>query len=49
MPSSLLYRVSKELGIDSSVLEKEALLRYLRDELRRVRLEAKLIMSKYQA
>ncbi len=47
MPSSLLYRVSKDLGIDSSVLEKEALLRYLRDELRRVRLEAKLIMSKY--
>lgn len=45
--TSLLYRISKMLGVEEKVLEKEALRRYILSELRRVRLEAKLIMTRY--
>ncbi|WP_110138771.1 hypothetical protein [Hyperthermus butylicus] len=45
--TSLLHRVSKVLGVEAGVLEREALYRYILSELRRVRLEAKLIMARY--
>jgi len=46
--TSLLYkRVSKILGVEVDVLEREALRQYILSELRRVRLESKLIMTRY--
>jgi len=39
--------VSRILGIEEDVLEREALYQYILSELRRVRLEAKLIMTRY--
>ena len=45
--ASLLHRVSRILGIEEDVLEREALYQYILSELRRVRLEAKLIMTRY--
>ncbi len=45
--SSLLRKVSKILGVEESVLEREALHQYILSQLRRVKLEAKLIMSRY--
>lgn len=45
--NSLIDRVSSVLGVKASMLEREALLRYLDSELRRVTLEAKLIMTRY--
>ncbi len=35
------------LGVEESVLEREALLQYILSELRRVKLESKLIMTRY--
>jgi len=35
------------LGIEESILEREALLQYILSELRRVKLESKLIMTRY--
>ncbi len=46
--ASLLYRrVSKILGVEEDALEREALRQYILSELRRVRLELKLIMARY--
>ncbi len=46
--TSLLYkRVSKILGVEEDVLEKETLRQYILSKLRRVRLESKLIMARY--
>ena len=46
--TSLLYkRVSKILGVEKDVLEREALRQYILSELRHVRLESKLIMARY--
>ncbi len=46
--TSLLYkRVSKILGIEEDILEREALRQYILSELRHVRLESKLIMARY--
>ena len=45
--ASLLDRVSKVLGVEPYVLEREALLKHLTSEIRRVRLEAKLILARY--
>ena len=47
MASPLYRRASKVLGIEERVLEREALRRYVLSELRRVKLEAKLIMARY--
>ncbi len=45
--TSLLQRVSRVLGVREDVLEKEALRQYVRSRLRRVMLEARLIMARY--
>ncbi len=45
--ASLLHRVSRILGIEEDVLEREALYQYILSELRRVRVEAKPIMARY--
>jgi len=45
--ASLLRKASRILGVEADVLERKALHRYVLSELRRVRLEAKLIMSRY--
>ena len=46
--ASLLYKkASKILGVEEDILEKEALRQYILSELRRVRLEYKLIMARY--
>ncbi|ADM27574.1 conserved hypothetical protein [Ignisphaera aggregans DSM 17230] len=46
--ASLLYkRASEILGVEEDVLEREALRQYILSELRRVRLELKLIMTRY--
>lgn len=47
MTSPLYRRVSKILGVEVDVLEREALRQYILSELRRIRLESKLIMSRY--
>jgi len=47
--TNLFVRVSRVLGVEVDKLEREALLRYITSEIRRVRLEAKLIMSRYGA
>ena len=39
--------MSKILGVEVDVLEREALRQYILSELRRVRLESKLIMTRY--
>ena len=45
--ASLLRKVSSVLGVEADVLERKALHQYVLSELRRVKLEAKLIMSRY--
>jgi len=46
--ASLLYkRASEILGVEEDVLEREALRQYILSELRRVRLELKLITARY--
>jgi len=46
--TSLLYkRASEILGVEVDVLEREALRQYILSELRRVKLELKLIMARY--
>ncbi len=46
--ASLLYkRASKILGVEEDILEREALRQYILSELRRVKLESKLIMARY--
>ncbi|MCE4598979.1 MAG: hypothetical protein F7C81_02130 [Desulfurococcales archaeon] len=47
MANPLYKRISKILGVEESALEREALRLYILSELRRVRLESKLIMTKY--
>ena len=46
--TSILYRkVSRIIGVKEDVLEREALRQYILSELRRVRIEARLIMARY--
>jgi len=46
--AGLLYkRASEILGVEEDVLEREALRQYILSELRRVRVELKLIMARY--
>ncbi len=46
--TSILYRkASRILGVKEDVLEREALRQYILSELRRVRIEARLIMARY--
>ena len=46
--ASLLYkRASKILGVEEDILEREALRQYILSELRRVKLESRLIMARY--
>ncbi len=46
--ASQLYREASEiLGIEEDVLAREALRQYILSELRRIRIETKLIMSRY--
>ncbi|MEB3780410.1 MAG: hypothetical protein GSR85_09330 [Desulfurococcales archaeon] len=47
MANPLYKRISKMLGVEESALEREALRLYILSELRRVRLESKLIMTRY--
>jgi len=45
--ASLYKRVSEVLGVEEDVLEREALRQYILSELRRVRVEIKLILARY--
>ncbi|MCE4611237.1 MAG: hypothetical protein F7B17_04615 [Desulfurococcales archaeon] len=47
MTSPLYRRVSKIFGVEEELLEREVLRQYVLSELRRVRLESKLIMARY--
>ena len=47
LTSPLYRKVSKILGVEEELLEREALRQYILSELRRVRLESKLIMARY--